>query len=114
MVVVNAGKYGPGVHDGFLPDSSVSILPGGTGTFNPATGQLTVTAGPTPATLNVVQSGNNLQFSWSGTYRLQSQTNSLNTGLGTNWFDYATGSTNPVTVPINAANQAVFFRLVSP
>ena len=101
----------------FANAASVSILPGGTGTFNPATGQLTVTAAPTAPTLNVVQSGSNLQFSWSlagGVYRLQSQTNSLNTGLGTNWFDYATGSTNPVTVPINAANEAVFFRLISP
>ena len=101
----------------FANAASVSILPGGTGTFNPATGQLTVTAGPTAPTLSVVQSGSNLQFSWSnsgGVYRLQSQTNNLNAGLGTNWFDYATGSTNPVTVPINANSPAVFFRLVSP
>jgi autotransporter-associated beta strand protein len=101
----------------FANAASVAILPGGTGTFNPATGQLTVTAVPSVPTLNVVQSGGSLQFSWNqlnGVYRLQSQTNSVNAGLGTNWFNYATGTTNPVTVPISAAHDAVFFRLVAP
>ncbi len=98
----------------FANAASVAILPGGTGSFNPVTGQLTITALAAAPTLNVVQSGNTLQFSWTGaTYRLQSQTNSLASGLGTNWSDYFTGSTNPVTVPISAANQAVFFRLIS-
>ena len=101
----------------FANAASVTILPGSTGTFNPATGQLTVMAVPAVPTLNVVQSGGSLQFSWNqlnGVYRLQSQTNSLNTGLGTNWVNYSTGTTNPVTIPINAANDSVFFRLVAP
>jgi autotransporter-associated beta strand protein len=98
----------------FANAASVTILPGGTGSFNPATGQLTITSLPVAPTLNVVSSGGNLQFSWSGNYRLQSQTNNLGSGLGTNWSDYFTGSTNPVTVPLNSANPAVFFRLISP
>jgi autotransporter-associated beta strand protein len=102
----------------FANAASVTILPGSsTGTFNPATGQLTITAVPPVPTLNVVPSGGSLQFSWSqlnGVYHLQSQTNSLNSGLGTNWVNYSTGITNPVTVPINAANESVFFRLVAP
>jgi fibronectin-binding autotransporter adhesin len=101
----------------YVNAASVAILPGGTGTFAPATGELTVTTVPAVPTLNVVQSGNSLQFSWdqlNGVYRLQSQTNSLSTGLGTNWVNYFTGTTNPVTVPINAADPSVFFRLIAP
>jgi autotransporter-associated beta strand protein len=97
--------------------ASVTILPGGTGTFNPATGLLTITAVPAVPTLSGVQSGGSLQFSWTqqnGVYHLQAQTNSSSVGLGTNWANYSTGTTNPVTVPINAANQSVFFRLIAP
>jgi len=35
-------------------------------------------------------------------------------GLGTNWVDYPGGGTNPVDVPIDRLNKAVFFRLFSP
>lgn len=97
--------------------ASVAILPGGTGTFNPANGVLTITAVPAVPTLSVVQSGGSLQFSWNqlnGVYHLQSQTNNLSSGLGTNWVNFSTGITNPVTVPINAANESVFFRLIAP
>jgi fibronectin-binding autotransporter adhesin len=97
--------------------ASVAILPGGTGTFNPTTGELTVTAVPAVPTLNVVQYGNSLQFSWNqlnGVYRLQAQTNSLGVGLSTNWGNYPGGATSPVTVPIDTANGAVSFRLVAP
>ncbi len=97
--------------------ASVTILPGSTGTFNPATGVLTVTAVPAAPTLSAIQSGGSLQFSWTqlnGVYHLQAQTNSLSVGLGTNWVNYFTGTTNPVTVPISAANDSVFFRLMAP
>ncbi len=100
----------------FANAASVAILPGGTGTFNPATGEFTVTAVPAPPTLSVIQSGGSLEFSWTqlnGVYRLQSQTNTLGSGIGTNWCDFSTGSTNPVTVPINAADPTVFFRLIA-
>lgn len=63
--------------------------------------------------LNVSQSGNILTFSWTGAYKLQSQTNSLNAGLQTDnasWFDYSDLS-NPVDVTIDPANATVFFRL---
>lgn len=70
----------------------------------------TVTA--EPPTLNVTQAGNSLQFSWTqGGYKLQAQTNSLNVGLNNNWADYPGGGTSPVSVPVNPANGAVFFRL---
>jgi autotransporter-associated beta strand protein len=80
--------------------------------FITGTGALQV--GVNAPTLNVSQSGNNLNFSWSGSFKLQAQTNSLNVGISTNWFDYPGGGSSPVTVPLDAANGAVFFRLSTP
>jgi hypothetical protein len=83
--------------------------------FNPATGVLSV-VGAAP-TLNYTRVGNVLQFNWGGSYKLQSQTNALNTGLktgDTNWFDYPGGATSPVNVTNNPAHGTVFFRLATP
>lgn len=83
--------------------------------FNPATGMLSVT-GPQP-TLNYVNNGNSLTFSWLNgggyTFKLQAQTNSIDVGISNNWGDYPGGGTSGVTVPINPAQGTVFFRLVS-
>jgi Concanavalin A-like lectin/glucanases superfamily/Immunoglobulin I-set domain len=62
--------------------------------------------------------GNQLTLSWPTDHtgwRLQSQTNDLAAGLGTNWVD-VTGSsaTNQVIVPIDANNESVFYRLIYP
>jgi autotransporter-associated beta strand protein len=65
----------------------------------------------TPPTLGVSQTGNTLNFSWTGPFKLQSQTNSLNVGISSNWFNYPGGSTSPVSVTINPTNPTVFFRL---
>jgi autotransporter-associated beta strand protein len=63
-------------------------------------------------------SGGNLTMSWPTDHtgwRLQAQTNSLNTGLGTNWANVAgSATTNQVVVPIVTTNGAVFYRLVYP
>ena len=71
-----------------------------------------------PTTLSTVLVGNMLNLSWPSNYpgcRLQIQTNSLNVGLGTNWFD-VTGSilTNSVVMPVNSGNSSVFYRLIYP
>ena len=63
-------------------------------------------------------SGGNLNLSWPADrlgWRLQVQTNTLGTGLGTNWFTWP-GSTTVTseTIPINAANGNVFYRMVYP
>ncbi len=56
-----------------------------------------------------------LEIAWSGTgFRLQAQTNGFGVGITTNWFDYPSGTNSPVTVPIDAANPSVFYRLVWP
>jgi hypothetical protein len=41
---------------------------------------------------------------------LEWQTNSLSTGLGTNWVAYPNG-TNGVTVTVDPAKHSVFFRV---
>ena len=65
---------------------------------------------PTP-TLAYTSSGGALTFTWSGAYQLQVQTNSLSTGISTNWFYYPGGNTSPVTVPVDPTQPTVFFRL---
>ncbi len=48
-------------------------------------------------------------------WRLQMQTNLMNTGLGTNWISLpGSASVNSVTNPINTANGSVFYRLAYP
>jgi autotransporter-associated beta strand protein len=64
--------------------------------------------------LNFTQVGNDLQFSWTGSFKLQSQTNGFNVGISSNWADYPGGGASPVIVPIDATQATVFFRLVSP
>jgi autotransporter-associated beta strand protein len=64
-----------------------------------------------PPTLNVSKTGNALTFSWTGPFKLQSQTNSLSNGLRNNWSDYPGGGSSPVNLTINPTNPAVYFRL---
>jgi aryl-phospho-beta-D-glucosidase BglC (GH1 family) len=71
-----------------------------------------------PTQLGFGTAGNQLQLNWPADHtgwQLQSQTNSLAVGLGTNWVN-VTGSaqTNQVPMTVNATNGTVFFRLVRP
>jgi fibronectin-binding autotransporter adhesin len=68
-----------------------------------------VSTGGSPV-LGFTQSGNTLTFSWTGAYKLQSQTNSLSVGINTNWADYPDTS-NPTAVTIDPTSPSVFFRL---
>ena len=97
--------------------TSIQVLPmtmGLTGTFDPATGQLTLATAIAPPTLSFTNTGGGLQFSWTGSFKLQAQTNTILVGISTNWSDYPGGGSSPVTVPIDATKGSVFFRLVSP
>jgi hypothetical protein len=71
----------------------------------------------TPISVNLV-GGNSLQLTWPTDHigwTLEVQTNSLSTGLGTNWVRIASSTaTNQVSVPIVPANGSVFYRLVYP
>jgi hypothetical protein len=80
-----------------------------------------VSARPTsfaPTQLSFGMAANQFQLNWPADHtgwQLQSQTNSLAAGLGTNWVNVAgSAQTNQVPLTMNATNDAVFFRLVSP
>ena len=89
--------------------------------YGESTNSAQVSARPTssaPTQLGFVPAGNQLQFNWpldhTG-WQLQSQTNSLGVGLGTNWVNVTdSAQTNQVPLTVNPANGAVFFRLVRP
>jgi hypothetical protein len=69
----------------------------------------------TNITASVVNGGTALNVSWPTTHlgwTLQAQTNSLNTGLSTNWADVGgTASVTSTNLPIAPENPAVFYRL---
>jgi fibronectin-binding autotransporter adhesin len=72
----------------------------------------------TPTNIVVTVSGNQLTLTWPTDHtgwRLQVQTNSVNTGLSGNWVD-VTGSTivNTMTFTLDPANGTVFYRMVYP
>lgn len=69
-----------------------------------------------PATITNSFSGGVLSLAWpSGQgWRLQGQTNSLSTGLGTNWTYLTDGSVSSTNITVNPSAPAVFYRLVYP
>jgi autotransporter-associated beta strand protein len=88
--------------------------------FDAASGVLSVVTGiaSNPTNLTVHVTGNTLAISWPADHLgwiLQSQTNTLGAGLGTNWVDI-TGSSAVTSnnVIITPANPTVFFRLRHP
>lgn len=92
--------------DNLAADGSIKVLQGASA-INP---------NPTNITFSV--SGGSVALSWPSSHlgwKLQSQTNTLTAGLGTNWHDVA-GSTSVTqyNAVIDQANGTVFFRLVLP
>lgn len=66
----------------------------------------------TPEALQYSYAAGVLTLTWvDSAFHLQVQTNTLSTGLNSNWVNYPGGSTSPVTVTNNPANGSVFFRL---
>jgi autotransporter-associated beta strand protein len=98
-----------------LNGAAMTVIGGGaTWTNNLAVdGSISVVSIPvvTPPILNYTRIGNSLQFTWTGSFKLQAQTNSLSVGIRSNWGDYPGGGTSPITVPIDATQATVFFRL---
>jgi len=68
--------------------------------------------------LNMLLSGSQFQFYWPQDHTgwtLQTQTNSLNNGLGTNWLAVSgSTATNQMSIPFGSINGSVFFRLKYP
>ncbi|MDR3457620.1 MAG: autotransporter-associated beta strand repeat-containing protein [Verrucomicrobiae bacterium] len=89
-------------------------------TTNLANGILSIvaTVNTAPTNITAVVSGNVLTLSWPADHtgwRLQAQTNSLSTGLNTNWADVAGSTTvNSENVTLDPANGTVFYRMVYP
>jgi len=83
--------------------------------FNFINGLLTITPATYPTNLTLNAGTSNLTLIWPKSHlgwTLQTQTNSLVTGLGTNWQDFASSAaTNQIVVPIVPANGSTFFRL---
>lgn len=73
-----------------------------------------VATNPINLTASVI-SGNTLQLAWPADHigwTLESQTNSVSVGLGTNWLPVPESTlTNQMTMPITPANGSVFYRL---
>jgi hypothetical protein len=99
--------------------SSVSILPAGTGTFNPATGELTVTSTGTLTLNKPFVSGGNLVITGTGdantAYTLLSSTN-ITLPLA-QWQTNSTGTfsgagTSSNAIPLDSTNR--FFLLRQP
>jgi hypothetical protein len=71
-----------------------------------------------PTNIVAVLTGNQLNLSWPADHtgwRLQVQTNSSSTGLGSNWVDVpGSTSVNSVNFTVDPANGAVFFRMIYP
>jgi Concanavalin A-like lectin/glucanases superfamily/Fibronectin type III domain len=68
--------------------------------------------------INFGVSSGQIQFSWPQDHlgwELQTQTNSLASGLGTNWVAWpGSAATNQISFPFNPSQSSVFFRLVYP
>ena len=62
------------------------------------------------------RTGNSLDISWPvAGGRLQTQTNNLNAGIGTNWITVpGSTTTNRAVVPIDPSNGSVYYRLALP
>lgn len=73
---------------------------------------------PVSTNLTFAVSSGQLQLTWPQDHTgwtLQAQTNSLDTGLGTNWVDVTNSIfTNQLIFPFSATNGGVFFRLKYP
>ncbi|MEI6074866.1 MAG: autotransporter-associated beta strand repeat-containing protein [Verrucomicrobiota bacterium] len=69
-------------------------------------------------TIGTVVTPTSIQLKWPPDrlgWKLQIQTNALNTGLGTNWAVWPGSTTvTNLTIPINPANPAVFIRMTYP
>jgi fibronectin type 3 domain-containing protein len=86
-----------------------------------STNSAQVSARPTsfaPVAISATNVSGQLRLSWPADHtgwQLQSQTNNLATGLGTNWVNIIDSvETNQMTLPLDATNSAVFFRLARP
>lgn len=128
LKLLNVGSSLPQVNDKFYIFSApvaggggiTIVSPGFTVQNNLATdGSVTVTTVQPKPSITATPSGNTLNLSWpaawTGGVHLQSQTNTLAKGLGTNWVTIAGSDLlNTYSANINRTNGTVFYRLIAP
>jgi len=113
----NAATYA-GAFAGIIPASPGYGLRWDTSSL-PVDGSLKVASiALDPTTLSTVFKAGGLDLSWPSTHigwRLEGQTNSINTGLSTNWVTVpGSDGTNAASFGFDTSANAVFFRLVYP
>jgi autotransporter-associated beta strand protein len=120
---LSAGNY-PLINDTALTSSGqfTNLVIGGSGLASGATASVVFTnstvalivvgGAPSPPTITYTVNGNQLALDWPAGqgWQLQSQTNSLSTGLTTNWVTIP-GATPPFTNMLSPADPSVFYRL---
>jgi fibronectin-binding autotransporter adhesin len=98
--------------------ASIVVNPGSGVGFGFTNGVLSVVAtGPGgPVALTSSYSAGTLSLSWPAGqgWRLQTQTNSLATGLNTNWVYLTDGSVSSTNITVDPTKPATFFRLMYP
>ncbi len=108
-LVLDGVNASAGVHNS---TTDPSYLTGGSGSL------LVVSVAPNPTPIIATVSGGNLSLAWAADHLgwiLQSQTNSLSTGLSNQWVDVpGSSSVTSTVIPVNPANPAVFYRLRHP
>jgi len=96
----------------------VSLSPAGVPAFSGASITVVAAVNTTRPTLTNSVSSGNLNLSWPTDhigFRLEAQTNALSVGLHTNWVTWpGSSTTNAISIPLDAANPTVFFRLIYP
>jgi hypothetical protein len=98
---------------------TVTAVYSGDGTYIGSSKSITV-SGVSTTPISLVSSiiGGQLSIMWPSDHigwKLQSETNTVNVGVGSNWHDVAgSTATNRMIFNINGANPCVFFRLTYP
>ncbi|HTV41450.1 MAG TPA: autotransporter-associated beta strand repeat-containing protein [Candidatus Sulfotelmatobacter sp.] len=123
--IVTAGNGGSVAVSGSLPAVTVNgagIAAGTTASLALNDGGLDLVVSPpvntTPTNIVISVTVNQLTLTWPMDHtgwELQAQTNSLSTGLSTNWADVSgSTTTNQMVIPVAPNNGSVFYRLVYP
>ena len=118
LIQANGGTVVGSVTTSVVTTSGAGVVAGSWASLSIVGGELflDVTTMPTPTPESVVITSltpTNMTLTWTQPqFRLQVQTNALDSGLSTNWVDRPGRS--PVTVPIHQADPSVFYRLVFP
>jgi len=110
-LVINGITYAAGVYNA----TTDPLYIGGTGSLLVESSAPTIN--PLPGTIQIGVSGSTIGLTWptNAGWILQSQTNSLSTGLGTNWVDVpGSSSTTATNITINPQSPSVFYRLRHP